>query len=50
VDEIIFEGVRARREKERTRIPGDGQKTPKKNLVELFAESPFSGSEVGFEL
>ncbi len=49
VDEIIFEGVQARREKERTPVESVGRKTPKKNLVELFAESPFKGLEMDFE-
>jgi hypothetical protein len=46
VDEIVVEGVQARREKTRT---ATGPGTPKKNLVELFEESPFSGLEMNFE-
>ena len=49
VDEIIVQGVQARREKERTFAPPVGQQKPKKNLVELFAESPFKGMEMNFE-
>ena len=49
VDEIIVEGVQARREKDRTLVPPARQKTPKKNLVELFAESPFKGLAMNFE-
>jgi hypothetical protein len=45
---IIVEGVQARREKERAQVPAARQKVPKKELVDLFAESPFqrSGDEL----
>jgi hypothetical protein len=50
IDEIIVEGVQARREKERMPVPAAvDPKTLKKNLVELFAESPFKGLEMKFE-
>jgi len=46
---IIVEGVQARREKERAQVPAARQKVPKKELVDLFAESPFKGLEMNFE-
>jgi Arc/MetJ-type ribon-helix-helix transcriptional regulator len=49
VDEIIVEGVQARREKQGTSPPTREAQKPKKNLVELFAESPFKGLEMNFE-
>ena len=49
VDEIIVEGVQARREKARTPVPAASRRAPRKNLVDLFAESPFNGLEMNFE-
>lgn len=49
VDEIIVEGVQARRQKDQSHAPPTGPKTPKKNLVELFADSPFKGMAMNFE-
>jgi Arc/MetJ-type ribon-helix-helix transcriptional regulator len=49
VDEIIVEGVQARRQKEQTPVPAAEHQQPKKNLVELFAESPFKGLAMNFE-
>lgn len=49
VDEIIVRGVQAGRESERSVPAPAGHQNPKKNLVELFAESPFNGLEMDFE-
>ena len=49
IDEIIAVGVEARREQERTSDSASAHRTPRKNLVELFAESPFNGLAMNFE-
>ncbi|HXB67876.1 MAG TPA: hypothetical protein VNY05_06515 [Candidatus Acidoferrales bacterium] len=50
VDEIIVEGVQARRERQPQLGPGTGHRPPgRKSLAQLFAESPFKGLSLDFE-
>jgi hypothetical protein len=50
VDEIIVEGVEARREKQTQLEPVKGHRPAgRKSLAQLFAESPFKGLSLDFE-
>ena len=50
VDEMIVQGVQARRETEPRLSPVKRHRPPgKKSLAQLFAESPFKGLSLDFE-